>query len=90
MPSTKFAHVVKEVRSARDMTLHEFGDALGVSHAAVALWEGGGDIADNRLSAWLNDDREWVRMMGFRIFIAKFGPTMAGVVANPLETSPNA
>jgi len=63
------ATTIRAARDAQRMTMREFGAALGVSHNMVMLWEEGKNTPDrSRVAAWIADERDWVHMLGLRMF----------------------
>ena len=72
------------IRAARDeqhMTLRDFGAALSVSHAMVALWESGENTPDRaRIAAWITDERPWVRSLGLHLFAQQYRALIQNVL----------
>lgn len=63
------------------MTMREFGAALHVSHAMVNLWESGVNEPDReRLAAWIGDEREWVHVLGLRLFARQYSALIRNVL----------
>lgn len=63
------ADLISAARRTQGMTLRDFGAALSVSHTMVANWESGISEPDrSRVAAWIVDDREWVMVLGLRMF----------------------
>lgn len=63
------ASTIRAARDAQHMTMREFGAALGVSHNMVMLWEEGKNTPDrSRVAAWIADERDWVHLLGLRMF----------------------
>lgn len=88
---TQAAQIIKNAREMQQMTLRDFSAALGVSHNAVAMWETAErEISTDRLQAWLNDSRDWVRLLGVKLFALKYGPMLANVAANQPPAVPPA
>lgn len=52
--------ITKETRIKQDLTLREFGEAVGVSHQAVSRWEQGLSIPTlERLMQIIHDYHDW-------------------------------
>lgn len=61
--------------------LRNFAEQIGVSHAAVQQWESGTtEPTDERITAWINDQRGWVSDMGRMLFLARNGQTLKNLI----------
>ena len=75
------AEIVSAARAAQHMTLREFGAALSVSHNMVVLWEDGTNEPDrSRIAAWITDEREWVHVLGLRLFSVQYRALIQNVL----------
>jgi len=71
---------ITEALKTQSFTLREMGAALGVSHQAVAQWaDGTMEPTEERLRSWLVDPRPWVKQLGFNLFMARHGDTLADI-----------
>lgn len=71
--------IIKHYRS--DKSLREFAAELSVSHAAIQQWESGETEPTNeRISAFVNDPRDWVRELGQALFMARNGKTLKTLI----------
>lgn len=65
--------LIRAARESQKMTLRDFGAALGVSHTMVLAWETGASEPDRaRVAAWIADEREWVQVLGLRLFARQY------------------
>src|SRR5690349_14998317 len=71
------AAVVRAFRDAQGLSLRAFAEQINVSHQTVAQWErGAAEPETDRLAAWFNDDREWLRDLSTEIFVARYRATL--------------
>lgn len=78
--SSTESRLIRETRNDRSM--RDFALELGVSHNAIAMWENGAAHPDEeRVRAWLIDPRPWVKQLGFNLFMARHGDTLAAMSA---------
>jgi len=65
--------IIKDTRRALGMNMRDFGKLLGVSHAAVALYENGESSPDDaRLVAWMGFQQPEIRQMAVSLMRVKF------------------
>lgn len=78
---TQTSRIISAARAAQQMTLREFGAALSVSHNMVVLWEDGTNEPDRaRIAAWITDEREWVHLLGLRLFGVQYSALIQNVL----------
>jgi len=71
--------IIKHYRGSQSLRL--FAAELGVSHAAVHLWENGdNEPTDERIAEMVNDKRAWVRDMGRALFMSRNGQTLKTLI----------
>lgn len=72
--------IITEALKAQKFSLREMAHELGVAHQAVAQWaDGTTEPSEDRLRAWLMDPRPWVKQLGFNLFMARHGDTLADI-----------
>lgn len=73
--------LISAARTDQGMTLRDFGAALSVSHTMVANWEEGVSAPDRaRIAAWITDEREWVHLLGLRLFGVQYRALIQNVL----------
>lgn len=73
------SNIVKHYRGTR--SLRDFAADLGVTHAAVHLWESGAnEPTSERIADFVNSEHEWVREMGKALFLARNGVTLKTLI----------
>lgn len=78
---TETHSLIRAAREAQHMTLRDFGAALSVSHTMVVLWEAGTSEPDRaRIAAWITDEREWVHLLGLRLFGVQYRALIQNVL----------
>ena len=83
---TQLGHIIRSARDQQRMTLQEFGDALSVTKSLVNQWEDGFKMpSSERVAAWVDDEREWVRHMGLDIFRIRHGVVIRSVLLRDTE-----
>jgi transcriptional regulator with XRE-family HTH domain len=74
------AEIIKATRSSQTMNTRDFGEALGISHAAISKLENGeSEPGKDNLAAWFNDERDWVYTMAKEIFVARYRASLEAV-----------
>lgn len=64
---------IRVTRANVRMNVRDFGAELGVTHSTISMWERGVMEPDTeKISAWFNDPREWLRDMATEIFVARY------------------
>lgn len=76
--------LIREARQAQRLTFRAFAAELDVAHNAVSQWENGvAEPTRERVAAWLQDPRDWVRQLGLQVFALTYGPMIASVATGP-------
>lgn len=74
-------------RTAQNMSMREFGAALGVSQQMISYWEAGTSAPDMaRIARWIDDDRDWVQVLALRMFYA-MRPGLVRAIMLPNEVA---
>lgn len=75
------SQLFKTTRATHQLSLREFGAALGISHTQVKQIEDGHDLPTRRnMADWIASDEAWVRVLGLELFGAQFAPVIDGVL----------
>jgi len=75
LSGTVITALIQGCRQRQEMSLREFGNALGVSHMQVRNFEKGIAAPDNeRLLSWTRSETPWIKQLGQEIFAARYVP----------------
>lgn len=75
--------LISEALKTQQFTLREMGEALAVSHQAVAQWANGTmEPTEERIRSWLTDERQWVKQLGLHLFASRHSAELSAISAS--------
>ncbi len=75
---TTIPATIRTIRDAQGMNTRQFGEALGVSHSAVAQWERGeNEPSDERLAVWFWSSDALQVQVATEIYVVRYRRVLA-------------
>ena len=94
MSNEQISKLFQQARADHNMSLRDFGKALGISHQQVKnIEDGKDDPTRENVYSWIESETVWINTLGLQIFNLNYGPVIQNIlvpsVKRVISTQPN-